>query len=96
MKKLFACMALIISMSACASVFAEDYVDYNYNSDNSITNPADGYKTVLITKKGDDVTSDSIVYVDQSENGFNSLTRFLLKEKPEPGYYTAVFGTDST
>lgn len=95
MKKLFACMALIISMSACASVFAEDYVDYNYNSDNSITNPADGYKTVLITKKGDNVTSDSIVYVDQAESGFNSVTKFLLKENPEPGYYTALFGTDN-
>lgn len=98
MKKLFACIALALSISACATVFAAEnyYVDYNYDDTNSVTNPAAAdYKTVLITKDGAGVTSDSIVYVNQSESGFDSLTKFLLKENPAPGYYTATFGTDN-
>lgn len=97
MKKLFVCMTLVLSMSACATAFAaENYVDYNYDETNSVTNPANGYKTVLITKDSEaGVTSDSIVYVDQSESGFDTAAQFLLKENPAPGYYTATFGTDN-
>ena len=95
MKKLLVCGALLVTMSACTSAFAEElFVDYNYNANNSITNPTEDYKTVLITKDGEQVTSDSIVYVDQAENGFASLADFLLKENPAPGYYTATFGSD--
>lgn len=96
MKKLFVCMTLVLSMSACATAFAaENYVDYNYDETNSVTNPANGYKTVLITKDSEaGVTSDSIVYVDQSESGFDTAAKFLLKENPAPGYYTATFGSD--
>lgn len=94
MKKLFACMALALTLSACATVFANDYVDYNYDGNNSITDNAQNYKTILISKMGEELSADSIVYVDQAKNGFDSATSFLLKENPEPGYYTVTYGTD--
>ena len=96
MKKLITCLALALSVSAGATVFAADYS----SSDNSVAEPrAAGYKTVLITK-GDSfpatLTDDDIVYADQAATPFDAAASFMLKgETSEAGTYLITFGNDA-
>ena len=97
MKKIFASIALIVSVLASSGVFAAGTVNYNYPTEgqtntNSITAPKDvsAYKTVMIKN----ISTGAIVYIDQAESGFDSAMNFLLKSGTESnyGYYTATFG----
>lgn len=89
MKKLLVCMSVIFALSAGITALAAD-ADYN-NDSNSANLNAKGYKTVLI-KKSD---SDDIVYVDQDDNGLDSVAEFFLKEKPAEGSYVVMLGSDT-
>lgn len=97
MKKIFASIALIVSVFTASGVFAAGTVNYNYPTEgqtntNSITAPEDvsTYKTVMIKKD----SNGAIVYIDQAESGFAAATNFLLKTGTDEkyGYYTATFG----
>jgi hypothetical protein len=97
MKKIFASIALIVSVLASTGAFAAGTVNYNYPTEgqtntNSITAPEDvsTYKTVMVKNN----STGTIVYIDQAESGFEAATNFLLKTGTDKkyGYYTATFG----
>ncbi len=98
-KKLTACVVLFAAMLTQFTAFA-DGIDYTDGySNNNLTIDTDA-KTVLIYRVQDDIeksvelTDDEIVYVNQSNSGFDAATAFMLKANPSAGLYKVLLGND--
>ena len=93
MKKILACMSLVFALSAGATALAdENVIDKAYIKDGNKLGVslagATEMNTILITKDG---VSDSngIVFADQNDDTFNTVSEFLLKgDSLETGDYT--------
>ena len=99
MKKLTSWFLTMVITLSGVTAMAEDSTtsdpttqDVYNNVDNAVSptdvQGIDGYTTVLIKKD----SSDEIVYIDQSPNGFSSVASFMLKKDIADGNYTATFG----
>lgn len=85
MKKIIACLSLVLAMSV-SSAMAATYSGSNNSVDVA---EADGYKTVLITNP-----SGEYVYVDQADSAFTAAANFMLKSNAATAYgeYTITLG----
>ena len=98
MKKILACMSLVFALSAGATALAAelDTSQVYDSSENSLKVGLSGateMNTILITKDND-TSDDGIVFVDQNDDTFRSVTSFLLKgESLKPGTYTVKMNT---
>ena len=99
MKKILACMSLVFALSAGATALADelDTSPAYDSSENSLTVRLSGatkMNTVLITKDND-TGNDGIVFVDQNDDTFSSVSKFLLKGNSlAPGTYTVKMNND--
>ena len=93
MKKILLCMSLVMA-SAFATVAYADTAEYDSTNNSVSALGIEGVKTVLVTKAGEDITGDSIYYVDQAENGstLSVANGFAMKANPEAGTYNLILG----
>ena len=95
MKKILACMSLVFALSAGATALAdENVIDKAYIKDGNKLGVslagATEMNTILITKDGAS-GSNGIVFADQNDDTFNTVSEFLLKgDSLETGDYTVT------
>lgn len=85
MKKLTVLAALILTVSAGTTAFAQ--TDYDPTNESVKNTDQINYKTVLITKGDEEEkpTADNIVYMAQAADTFGAATDFLLKYNSADG-----------
>jgi hypothetical protein len=97
MKKLLFCI-IAAAFLTTASAYANG-IEYNSENDSvtyTNTNATDKKNVVIYNSDDDNITSDDIIYINQSGTStFSETTTFLTKQNPKEGKYTIKMSDDN-